>query len=498
MTSQDFSESLSSSLPKVDSNGSEKASGIHAESSKKAERTEPQAEPVKFEELEEFRPEANGKPNGKLRPAGPDNRAAGGWLSGSRGLFAGLGLGVLLSLGAVKIASSTNTAKAPEAAPSAASPGAIAQSVTVATVQRSTITETITASGTVNAADLLPVAAATPGLKIQQVLVQEGEQVEAGQTLAILDNSILLAQLNQAKASLQSARSVIQQKEAVLVQAQASANKAQSDANRYEQLAEQGAVSQESVESYRTEALSAIADVSVAQSDIDSARSTALSQEAEVQQVETQIGQTDVLAPASGLLAEKLAAVGNVTGTDSLFSIIQDGALELDALVSADQLSKVAIGAPVQVSSDNNARIQLTGTVQEVSPLVNDATRQATVKITLPPNEQLRPGLFLKATITTRSSAGITIPEKAVLTQPDGSSRVYVLANGKAQAKTVQLGATQSGADDTAGAKIAIKSGLEMGDRVIVSGAGYLKEGDPVTVASGEPSHNTDSSRNTP
>jgi HlyD family secretion protein len=480
MTSQDFPESLSSSLPNVDFNGSEKAK-TQAESTQFGE---------KFEELEEFGPHANGKaqphsPSNGLSN-GSSNRSARRWLSGGRGLSVGLGLGVLLTLGAVKIA--TPTASADKPAETAKTTAATAQSVTVAAVSRSAITETITASGTVNATDLLPVAAATAGLKIQQVLVQEGEQVVAGQTLAILDNSVLQAQLSQAEASLRSAQSVIQQKQAALAQAQAVANNAQSDANRYEQLAAKGAVSQQDVEGYKTTALTEIAAVSVAQSDIDSARSTALSQAAQVQQLETQIGQTAVLAPASGLIAEKLASVGNVTGTDQLFSIIQDGALELDALVSADQLPRIRIGAPVRISADNNSRIQLVGSVQEISPLVNNQTRQATVKVTLPPSDQLRPGLFLKAAITTQSASGMTVPAKSVLPQPDGSSLVYVLVGNKVQAKTVQVGAMQADADDALGARIAVKSGLDVGDRVIVSGAGYLKDGDPVTVASEEPS----------
>jgi HlyD family secretion protein len=149
----------------------------------------------------------------------------------------------------------------------------------------------------------------------------------------------------------------------------------------------------------------------------------------------------------------------------------------------------------VRVSSDSNAQIQLVGNVQEISPLVNNETRQATVKVSLPSSDQLRPGLFLKAAITAESNQGITVPAKAVLPQPDGSSLVYVLADGKAQAKPVQVGAIQTDAasrdsanSESSSDRIAIKSGLALGDRVIVSGAGYLKDGQSVTVASEEPS----------
>ena len=275
--------------------------------------------------------------------------------------------------------------------------------------------------------------------------VTTGDRVESGQPLAILDNSMLQAQLTQAQATYQSAQSVIQQKQAQLTQAQAQLDQAQSNARQYEQLAAQGAVSQQDLETQETNSATARAAVSVAQSDIESAKSDALGKRAQIQQLQTQIGQTEVVAPASGLVAEKLAEVGDVTSSDKLFSIIQNGALELDALVPADQLPNVKIGAPVQVSSESNLQLQLQGTVREIAPLVDAETRQATVKIDLPPSDQLRPGLFLKAAIATQTVPRLTVPTKAVLPQSDGSAIVYMLSGNKAQARTVQTGGDSAG-----------------------------------------------------
>lgn len=429
---------------------------------------------AEFDELEEFTPEARKSRSKRNHPPRP-------WLKDSRGILLGLGIGAILTLGAVKIATSANTAQGKPDTPAATSTSA-AQSVTVAPVERANVSEMLNVDGTVTADHLLPVAAATPGLKIQQVLVKEGDQVVAGQPLAVLDNSILQAQLDQAQASLQSTQSGVQQKQAALVQAQASLAQAQSNASRYEQLAAKGAVSQQDLQAQETTAATAQAAISVAQADIDSARSDVLGKVAQVQQLQTQIGQTQVLAPESGLVAEKLAEVGDVTGSDKLFSIIQGGALELDALVPADQLPNVTVGAPVQIRSDTNSQVQLSGTVREIAPMVDSQTRQATVKIDLPSSDQIRPGLFLKAAIATGTTSGLTVPAKAVLPQPDGSSQVFVLSGNKAQAKTVQVGAIQPGGDP-ANAQISITSGLEVGDNVIVSGAGYLKDGDSVAVA---------------
>ena len=373
-----------------------------------SENLDVQEAPPEFAELEEFTPEAR-----KNRSKVGGNKRFRRQLAESRGLLIGLGLGAILTLGAVKIATSANGKSTSADTPAAAAKPAATQSVTVAPVKQAVVSETFSANGTVAANHLLPVAAATPGLKIQQVLVNEGDQVEAGQPLAVLDNSVLQAQLNQAQASLQSSQSVVQQRKASLVQTQASLNQAESNARRFQQLAAQGAVSQQDLETQATTAATARAATSVAQADIDSAQSDALGKAAQVQQLQTQIGQTEVIAPASGLVAERLAQVGDVTGSDKLFSIIQDGALELDALVPADRLPSVKVGALVQVSSSNNSQLHLQGRVREIAPLVNDQTRQATVKIDLPSSDQLRPGLFLKAAIASGTTPGLTIPAKA-------------------------------------------------------------------------------------
>lgn len=465
MTSQNFPKIPPSSLSAVPTQ-----TANNQTAKKDSEREGISAKPTSFEELEEFKPDIEGRP--RVRP----NKPSGSWLAGSRGVLVGIGVGAVLTFGALKIATSANSTK-PAATGTAVT--AVAQSVTVAPVERAMVTDTFTANGTVAANNLLPIAAATSGLKIQQVLVKAGDQVAAGQPLAILDNSVLQAQLTQAQATYQSAQSVVQQKQAQMTQAEAQLNQAQSNANRYEQLAAKGAVSRQDLETQETNAATSRAAVSVAQSDIESAKSDVLGKRAQIQQLQTQIGQTEVVAPASGLIAEKLAEVGDVTGTSKLFSIIQNGALELDALVPADQLPNVKMGAPVQVSSESNSQLQLQGSVREIAPLVDAQTRQATVKIDLPSSDQLRPGLYLKAAIATQTIPGLTVPSKAVLPQSDGSAIVYVLSGNKAQAKTVQVGAIQPG-----GNLMAVKSGLAVGDRVIVSGAGYLKDGDSVTVVS--------------
>jgi RND family efflux transporter MFP subunit len=110
--------------------------------------------------------------------------------------------------------------------------------------------------------------------------------------------------------------------------------------------------------------------------------------------------------------------------------------------------------------------------------LVNTQSREATVKIDLPPTSLLRPGMFARAAITTSTATGVTVPSKAVLPQPDGSSNVFLLSGEDiVQARKVEVGEVVNGGN------VEIKNGLQPGDRVVLAGAGFLKDGDKVRVA---------------
>lgn len=351
-------------------------------------------------------------------------------------------------------------------------------SVTVAPVTSTAIARTLNATGTVNARDLIPVLPQATGLQIQQILVDEGDSVKQGQTVAVLDSSVLRTQIDQAKAEVESKRAVVRQREAALAQSRATLVEARSNLERYRQLADQGAVSRQEYETRATTATTSIEAVSVALANISSAQADVRSSIANVQQLQTQLSQTLVRAPASGIIAEKSAQVGDVAnGTQKIFSIIQNGALELQAQVPATQLPQVEINVPAIVTYDSDPRVRLQGTVREIAPLVDPQSREATVRISLPPTSLLRPGMFARAAITTATVPGITIPAKAVLPQTDGSATVFVLgANSTVQARKVQVGEIVSNGN------VEIQNGLEVGDRVVVAGAGYLKDGDKVQV----------------
>lgn len=281
----------------------------------------------------------------------------------------GLVIGLILGAVSSSIVTHLTTLGSPTSAPTPTqSVVTHRQSVTVSSAQITSVTQTMSVTGSVAAFDMLPILPQATGLQIQQVLVEEGQSVKAGQVLAMLDNSVLKAQLNQAKADVVSTQAVVQQKQATLAQQQATLAEAQSNLNRYQDLAQAGAVSQKDMDSYVTAASTAREAVNVAQANINSAKADVQSKIAQVQKLETQINQTFVRSPTTGVIAEKIARVGNVTGSEKLFSLIRNGCLELQAKVPETELPQVNIGALARITSDADKRIKLKGRVREIAP----------------------------------------------------------------------------------------------------------------------------------
>jgi RND family efflux transporter MFP subunit len=399
-------------------------------------------------------------------------------LSGWQGVAIGIGVGLAIAAGAGILLPKLSSTRKPENKTQQAAPPS--QTVTVAAAQTTRIARTLkTTAGTVEARDFIPVLPQATGLQVKQILVEDGQEVKAGQIMAVLDDSVLRTQIDGAKADIESKQALVQQKQATLQQAGATLADAERTLQRYQTLAKNGAISRQELDTRSTTAATAREAVSVAQANIGTAQADVRSSVARLQQLQTQLAQTNVRAPASGVVAEKLANVGDVSnGTQKLFSIIRNGELELEAKVPETELPQVRIDAPALITSSADSRVRLSGKVREIEPLVNES-RQAIVKIDLPPTTLLRPGMSAVAVITTTTAVGVTVPSKAVLSQPDGSAIVFILSGeDKVQARKVEVGKVANGDS------VEIKNNLQPGERVVVAGAGFVKDGDKVRVAS--------------
>ena len=320
------------------------------------------------------------------------------------------------------------------------------QTVTAATAVLINQPRTVTASGTVSAWEEVPVGAETGGLSAIAVYVDEGTYVRQGQLLVKLNDEVLQAQLRQQQAGVASAEANAAREDAALARA--------------EELRGRGFLSQASLDTAIANQRSARAQLSSAQAALSETR--------------TRLDQTSIRAPVAGMISSRSVTRGQIVQPGSeLFRMVRDGRLELDAEIPEAELRLVRSGMAATIASEQAAGA--TGSVRIVTPEVNPQTRLGIARISLAPGSGLRPGMFARATIDLGAQPAVVVPSDAVIFR-EGKAGVYTIGARNA----VRFNPISTGVRN--GTQIQVVSGLEANQQVVVQGAGFLGEGDVVTV----------------
>ncbi len=330
----------------------------------------------------------------------------------------------------------------------AADPAATAPkpALTVTTAQPHTtqLPITLSANGNITAWQEAVVGSESNGLRLSEVRVNVGDTVRAGQVLASFAAESVLADVAQTKANL--------------AEAEANALDAAGNAERARSLQATGALSTQQINQYETSAQTAKARV-------DAARATLA-----VQQL--RLKHTQVLAPDSGVISARSATVGAVvpSGTE-LFRLIRQGRLEWRAEVTSSELGRLPVGTAVALTAANGA--QVSGKVRMLAPTVDLQTRSALVYVDLPANAAVKAGMFAKGEFNLGMSGALTVPQQAVVVR-DGFSHVFRLnADSRVSQVKVQAGRRL-------GDRVEVQAGLTPDTVLVVSGAGFLNDGDLV------------------
>jgi RND family efflux transporter MFP subunit len=319
--------------------------------------------------------------------------------------------------------------------------------VSVAHVSQAIVNERVAVLGSVNAWEEIILAARSSGLAVVEVLVTENEHVNRGDVLVRLDDRILNAQ--------------IAQQRAVIEEAQANQEAALQKAARANVLVLTQAISKESAEDQRT-------SVKTSKATLDQAKAV-------LEQLQAQLDQTRIVSPADGYVSQKPVVLGTVvqTGTE-LVRLIRDSRLEIEAKVPENELSAVRAGQIAYVGEPAGKEIETD--VRAVAAKVDPRTRLGIVYVRLPALSSFKPGMFARININVADRQALTVPEAALVWRADQPAVFVVDVAGRANLTDVATGVRIAG-------MVEIRSGLGSGDRVVVSGAGFLNDGDTVSVA---------------
>ncbi len=294
----------------------------------------------------------------------------------------------------------------------------------------------------------------------------------------------------------------MEDQQAVLVQAQANVANARGNLKRYQYLKSEGAVSAQEAEDRETTAQvyeaavgSAEKRVKAAQfaltqaqerfsmakqggrkEDIQIARANAAEIQGNIKRLQTQIDQTFIKAPIDGLITRRDIHIGDIAAAGkTMFLMARDNRLEIKAQVPESDLRLVQPGQAVSISSSFLGADKIEGHVREISPLVDFDTRLATVRIDVPNNCGLKPGMYAEGHINVGKYLALTVPSQAVISR-DEKNTVFVLHKNRVESRPVSI----SNRDNNF---VQISSGLQDKESIIIDGAGFLKDGDYVSVA---------------
>lgn len=269
--------------------------------------------------------------------------------------------------------------------------------------------------------------------RITALEVFEGDRVEQGQALVRLEDDLLRAELDKARATR--------------------AQKAL-DLEQLEGLVKRRAAS----------------DAELAQ-----ARTAVAVAEAEQRLLQTRLDYTRIAAPFSGVITERLVEPGDfVTKNTHLLTLADPASLIAEVYVSELVLPHVGLDDPVRIRIDALGGAYVDGTILRIHPTLSETSRQAKVEVRM---EQIpagaRAGQFIRAELTTAAVPRLLIPFRALRQDRDGQFVWIIDADGQAAKRQVESGLRI--ADD-----IEILAGLQPGDQVITRGFLGLAEGKAV------------------
>jgi RND family efflux transporter MFP subunit len=386
--------------------------------------------------------------------------------------------GVLVTLASLSSACGSET-KAAAAAAAAPEPAA----VTTAAVESLPIERHLRVTGSLLADEQAEVSAELAG-RVTATPIERGTRVPAGAVLVRISATETSAQLLEAEANagqiearlgLVAGQTFDPKSVPEVMNAQAALSLAEAEFARIQSLLDQKVVSQSEWEQRRTQVEAARQQHKVALNVAEQSYRSLQAARARVALANKSLADTAVRAPFAGLVAERAVSVGDyVTKGARVATVVSIDPIRVELTVPEQSVAQVKVGQPVRLTVDAYPDEEFTATVRFVSPSVRVDQRALTVEAIAPNKDgRLKPGLFATALIRQGAAVpALTVPESAIETV-SGTSRVYVVKDGKAEERIVTLGEKVSG-------RIEVATGLASGESVVAEPRGRITDGMPV------------------
>lgn len=327
------------------------------------------------------------------------------------------------------------------------------------------------ATGYVTARRMATVSAQMTGTLVE-VLIDEGFKVKKGQVLARLDDTGL-------KAAMAAAQAQVRMAEANLGQLQAQLAQAQANERRQIELAASGMTTHQSREQAATSVKSFAAQLEAARRQVEAAQ-------AQARQTQVNFDYATVRAPFDGVVTARAAQVGEIISPLSagggftrtgVGTIVDMDSLEVNVDVNEAYIAQVKPDMPCEAVLDAYPDWRIPAHVVAVIPSADRGKATVKVRVALEQkDERVVPDMGVRVSFLAAKTAPQAKPVPGVLLPPDavvernGAQVVFVVADGKAQQRTVKL-------ERPVGKFILATEGVQSGETVVVSPPAELKQG---------------------
>lgn len=301
---------------------------------------------------------------------------------------------------------------------------------------------------------------------ITRVCVQEGQYVSRGQTLFVIDQVQLQAQVDAAKAAVAQAGAAVEV-------AQANVNTAQTNANNNKILLDQNIISPSA---YQT----SVDALNAAKAQLNQARAAQNSARANLVSAQKNLSYSTVTAPTSGYVGEIDYKEGTLVSPQTLLTVLSENS-EMDAYFSFNEKevlqltengsrtlqSALAAMPPVSLKLADGSIYPLKGKIISMSSVFNQATGSVQVKARFANKDQmLHSGNSAEVLIPTYTQNAIQVPQKATYEIQDMKFVYVVDKDNKVHSAPIQI------SENNDGQNYIVTGGLEPGQRIVVEGVG--------------------------
>ena len=306
---------------------------------------------------------------------------------------------------------------------------------------------------------------------VSEAKVKEGDRVNQGDILIVLQSKELESRLEAARNALAEIESTISEAAAAKAEAHAQLNLAEITFLRFKDLRERESVSQQEFDQ-------ANAAYEVAQARKRRSEQTLVSFYAKKKQVEASLDEaktfydyTHLKAPFAGLISQKMVDEGSLATPGTPLVVLEDNThYQLEAVVDESKSGTIKTGQDIEVNVDALGEGKIKGKVAEIIPHIDSVSRTFQVKIDLPVLPQITSGMFGKAYFPMGKRTMLLVPKGALLECGELASLLVVNQKGRVERRLVKEGKEYNG-------KVEILSGLNPGESIVARDVFKVKEG---------------------